>query len=277
MNARSGLAIERVAETGSTNSDLLERVRALSGSGADTFEPCVLVADRQRAGRGRHGRAWQAGPGATLTFSMAWSFGRGDLSGLSLAVGAVLAESLDPADAVPRIGLKWPNDLWLLDAAAGSDAPPGRKLAGVLIETAPWRTGRVAVIGIGLNVSHVPVEDAASGFACWREIEPGATPDAALARVLAPLADALDLFGLHGFAPFAPRFAARDLLRGRPVVATAADGPVEGVASGVSALGELLLHGARGTVAIGSGEVRVRLTGRLGAAPAQQPREGSTC
>ena len=277
MNARSGLAIERVAETGSTNSDLLERVRALSGSGADTFEPCVLVADRQRAGRGRHGRAWQAEPGASLTFSIAWPFERNDLSGLSLAVGVVLAESLDPADAAPRIGLKWPNDLWLLDAAAGSDASPGRKLGGVLIETAPWRTGRVAVVGVGVNVAPLPVEDAASGFACWREIEPGATPDAALARVLEPLASALDLFGRHGFAPFAPRFAGRDLLRGRPVVATAADGPVEGVAGGVSALGELLLNTESGTVAVGSGEVRVRVAGGLGTVWPQRRQAGSTC
>ena len=277
MNGRSGLAIERVAETGSTNSDLLERARRAGGPGTGAFEPCVLVADRQRAGRGRHGRTWQAAPGASLTFSMAWPFARADLSGLSLAVGAVLAESLDPADAGHRIGLKWPNDLWLLDPGAGSDAPPGRKLGGVLIETAPWRTGRIAVVGVGLNVSPLSVDDAASGFACWREIEPGATPDAALARVIEPLAEALDVFGRDGFAPFAPRFAARDLLRGRPVVATAANGPVEGVASGVSALGELLLHGARGTVAIGSGEVRVRLAGGTGAAPAQRRPAGSTC
>ena len=36
--------------------------------------------------------------------------------GLSLAVGVALADALDPRRARSRIGLKWPNDLWLLDA-----------------------------------------------------------------------------------------------------------------------------------------------------------------
>ena len=36
-----------------------------------------------------------------------------------------------PAPAAPRIGLKWPNDLWLMDGARRR----GRKLGGVLIET----------------------------------------------------------------------------------------------------------------------------------------------
>ena len=186
MNERSGLAIERVAETGSTNSDLLERVRALAASTPPTsepapFEPCVRVAERQRAGRGRYGRAWHATPGASLTFSIAWPFARGDLSGLSLAVGTALADSLDPAGKSGRIRLKWPNDLWLLDDDDASGAPQGRKLGGVLIETAPLgrpRGGR----RIGLNVgarSRRRARDAAGGRdRAWRR--PGA-----LARVTA--------------------------------------------------------------------------------------------
>ena len=107
-------APERVAETGSTNADLLARVRAAAASGATASRPCLLVAERQTAGRGRHGRAWHATPDASLTFSLAWPLAPRRLSGLSLAVGVALAEALDPraGDAL-RIGLKWPNDLWL--------------------------------------------------------------------------------------------------------------------------------------------------------------------
>ena len=280
MNGRSGLAIERVAETGSTNSDLLERVRALAssaatGAGLPPFEPCVRVAERQRAGRGRHGRAWHATPGASLTFSIAWPFTRGDLSGLSLAVGTALADGLDPPAALGRIRLKWPNDLWLLDDEVAAGSAPGRKLAGVLIETAPLGPVRVAVVGIGLNVGAQEVDDAASGCAWWGEIEPAATPEAALKRILGPLADALKRFDRDGLEPFVASFDARDLLRGRRVVAAGAAGPVDGIASGISPRGELLVRTDHGTVPVGSGEVRLR----WGAdAPATSPqRAGMPC
>ncbi len=277
MSRGSGLAIERVAETGSTNSDLLERIRALAAAGADRLVPLVLVADRQSAGRGRHGRTWHATPGASLTFSLAWPFARRDLSGLSLAVGTVLADSLDAAAGPARLGLKWPNDLWLLDDAAGSESMPGRKLAGVLIETAPLGATRVAVIGVGVNVLPQAVADTPSGSACWAEIEPAATPDAALGRIVAPLAAALERFEADGLAAFAAAFARRDLLRGRCVVARGPRGPVEGIAAGVSDRGELLLEGRRGLVLVGSGEVRVRLVGGSGDASRSRQAAGSTC
>ena len=91
--------IEHVVETGSTNSDLLARVHAAAGAGAATFAPCLLVAERQSAGRGRHGRAWHATPGASLTFSLAWPLVRADLSGLSHAVGVALADALEAVTA----------------------------------------------------------------------------------------------------------------------------------------------------------------------------------
>src|SRR3546814_11488561 len=51
--------IERIAQTGSTNADLLARL----ASGEHVGEGHWLVADRQTAGRGRLGRAWGDGLG----------------------------------------------------------------------------------------------------------------------------------------------------------------------------------------------------------------------
>jgi BirA family biotin operon repressor/biotin-[acetyl-CoA-carboxylase] ligase len=53
-----------VAETGSTNADLLAEAR----SGAR--EGLVLVAEAQTAGRGRMGRRWVSPPRRALTFSV---------------------------------------------------------------------------------------------------------------------------------------------------------------------------------------------------------------
>ena len=145
VNAAGDLVIERVAETGSTNSDLLARVHAAAASRRDGVRALPArrrPADRRPrparpalARRRRARRSPSRSPGRCA---------RSDLSGLSLAVGVALAEALEPPKGRPaRIGLKWPNDLWLVAADAAS--PPGRKLAGVLVETAPLGRGRVAV------------------------------------------------------------------------------------------------------------------------------------
>jgi BirA family biotin operon repressor/biotin-[acetyl-CoA-carboxylase] ligase len=252
-----GAAVERVARTASTNDDLLARVRAAADAGVTQFAPCLLVADAQTAGRGRNGRPWHSAPGRSLTFSLAWQPRRADLGGLSLAVGAAIADALDPprGDA-PRIGLKWPNDLWLVDRDAAS-VQGGRKLAGVLIETAPLGVGRVAVIGVGVNVVAHAVADAASGLASLDEIDRTATPRSTLARIAPALATALASFDAAGFAAFAEHFAARDVLRGRGVVA--ASGDVAGIASGIGSDGELLVDTGERIVVVTSGEWRLRI------------------
>lgn len=254
----------RVAETGSTNADLLAWVR--SAAEGETIAPRVLVADRQTAGRGRGGRTWHSAPGASLTFSLAWPMAGSDLSGLSLAVGVALAEAIDPRPAEAlRVGLKWPNDLWLV----GADEP-GRKLGGVLIETAPSGSSRVAVIGVGINVLEQRVAEASSGVAWLREIDAQATPTRLLERLVPALADALQTFEDAGFIAFTPRFAARDLLRGMTVWCGVEGGTrIEGIATGVSPSGELLVRTQGGVERIVSGEVSVRL-GDQSAAPAQQ-------
>ena len=269
MNASGDPAPERVAETGSTNDDLLARVRAAAASGATAFAPCLLVADRQRAGRGRHGRHWHATPAASLTFSIAWTSPRSDLSGLSLAVGCALADAIDVPGRPWRIGLKWPNDLWLVDApSAGVDnlgsprdpfaaRPEGRKLAGILVETAPLGRGRVAVIGVGINIRAQDVADAASGVACVAEIDAEATPETTLARVAPALFAALRSFDTAGFSAFVDRFAARDVLRGRRVCGSGAHGEVDGIAAGIAVDGSLCIDTATGAIAVASGEWRL--------------------
>jgi BirA family biotin operon repressor/biotin-[acetyl-CoA-carboxylase] ligase len=263
LSVAGGIAVERVAATGSTNDDLLARIRDAAASGATSLVPCLLVADRQHAGRGRHGRGWHTSAGRSLAFSLAWPGTRADLAGLSLAIGTAIADALDPASPAPRIALKWPNDLWLLDGSLDAPCVTGRKLAGILIETAPLGSRRVAVIGVGINIRALTVADAASGVASLDEIEPGATPESTLARVAPALVEALQAFDSRGLAAFAPRFALRDLLRGRAVAA--AGGDLAGVARGIAPDGALLVDTGAGVVAVTSGEWRIRIGERAGA------------
>jgi len=274
-----GVSVEIVASTDSTNTRLLERARQSSGhrhapvttpgelDGADALHlrtphgrrnddtrPCLLVAEVQTSGRGRQGRVWHATAGQSLMFSLALPLNPPEWSGLSLAVGVALAEALDPlaANAAPRIGLKWPNDLWLLESPGR-----GRKLAGILIETVAVGERRMAVIGVGLNVLPQPqAQELSSGYGYLQELQPGTDAPTALKRVAAPLVHALKTFEREGLAPFLAGYRRRDLLVGQPV-STTFPGVAEGVAEGIDEHGALRVR-ADGMHALVSGEVSVR-------------------
>lgn len=239
--ALAGFTVEILPELDSSNSELMRRAR--SGRG----EPVLLVAERQTAGRGRLGRQWQSAPGDSLTFSLGLPLAPADWSGLSLAVGVSVAESLHPA-----IRLKWPNDLWVDD----------RKLGGILIETASFGEGagaRYAVIGIGINIAARGADGLSTPPAALRELLPQDGSPEVLHKLVPALVRDLQVFDEAGFRPFQLRFEARDALRDRPV--TLSDGSA-GTAHGVREDGSLLVHTAAGLQAVSSSEVSVRPAGR---------------
>ncbi|MFA9217385.1 MAG: biotin--[acetyl-CoA-carboxylase] ligase [Sphingomonadaceae bacterium] len=242
----SHVAIEVVAETGSTNADLLARAASLDG-------PLLLIAERQTAGRGRAGRNWLSTPGATLTFSLAWRF-KGPLhqiAGLPLAVGVALAETIGSL-GLP-VQLKWPNDL----------LREGKKLAGILVETAaaPGTDGAIwAIIGVGLNLTMPDQLEAQIGRAV------AAAPWLAqmdrqqlMASLLSRLAAVLAEFDDTGFAPFVERWNALHAWHGQPVsIIDAGQTVQQGRAVGVDAIGRLQLDTAAGRVDVLSGDVSLR-------------------
>jgi BirA family transcriptional regulator, biotin operon repressor / biotin---[acetyl-CoA-carboxylase] ligase len=250
-----GLQVQALAEVDSTNTRILDLLRG------GCRHPLLVVAEAQTRGRGRNGRAWQSVPGASLTFSLGLAFAPVDWSGLSLAVGAALAEAIEPVPAgpLPRVQLKWPNDLWLADPVVPAPAEGRwRKLSGTLIETAAAGAGRACVVGIGINVlpTH-ELQGLGSGYACVQELQPGLDAPALLARVAPAVARALRRFEREGLSPFATDFARRDLLCGRAVVTTQAALP-QGVADGIDAQGALRVRHAVGVALVSSGEVSVR-------------------
>lgn len=132
--------LDIIAETGSTNSDLLARL----SRGEALEEGYWLITNRQSAGRGRQGRSWLDAPGnfmgSTLVHLQA-----GDPPVPSLSFVAALAVYAAASGRVARPGalmLKWPNDVLLARA----------KFCGILLE----REGPFAVIGIGVNLAAAP-------------------------------------------------------------------------------------------------------------------------
>jgi len=133
-----------------------------------------------------------------------------------------------------------------------------RKLVGILIETAllqPDTLERYLVIGVGINIGPRESTGLNTPPAWLKEWRPTVTPGEVLREIAAPLLRDVLCFSDSGFVPFASRFAARDVLRGRDVrLSDGTEGHCEGVGWG----GELLVRTAAGVQLISSSEVSVR-------------------
>ena len=281
------LTVEVLKEVNSTNSELMRRARS------GLTDPELLVAESQTAGRGRLGRQWHAQAGDALTFSLGLMLHPADWSGLSLAVGLSVVESLDPQGAL-GLGLKWPNDIWvrqqdtnqqMLETLPKTASNTWRKLAGILIETAVPSTPtpdtnqhqgtnsqtqqRYCVIGVGINIAKPNAQDlsvpaiglrdisealATKASATKASVSPLTAPQA-LALIAQPLLAAVLAFESKGFLTLQAAFQQRDVLRDMPV--TLSDGR-QGIARGVDNTGVLRVETPQGMQLINSAEVRVR-------------------
>jgi len=241
-------ALEVHWELDSTSSELQRRL----GEAADFS---VVLAETQSAGRGRRGRTWLSPPGFNLYLSCLKRFDRGfsALSGLSLAVGAMVLRAIESL-GIEGAGLKWPNDLLAADG----------KLAGVLVELSGEYQGPcAAVIGIGLNLRLTDALRAQAGQpACdLATLAGGDVPDrnVVAARLIAALVEGLREFERDGFASFAQDYARHDLLAGRALKLSGAQGHFEGTGAGVDARGALQVRLASGELrSVDSAEVTVR-------------------
>ena len=99
-----GFTVEVLPTVDSTNTELMRRARA------GQSDPVLLVAEQQTAGRGRLGRAWRSQPGDSLMFSLGLPLAPADWSGLSLAVGVSVAESLQPVLPPPGLAPQPPTE-----------------------------------------------------------------------------------------------------------------------------------------------------------------------
>ncbi|WP_373976195.1 biotin--[acetyl-CoA-carboxylase] ligase [Chitinibacter sp. SCUT-21] len=217
----------------------------------------VLAAEWQTGGRGRMGRRWLGALGGGLMFSIAWQFNGGpaQLAGLSLAVGAIVAQTLRD-HGVADIGLKWPNDLLIKQ---GDDYA---KVGGILIEMQGDALGPAqVVIGIGLNLafpSHWQSEleqNAASLQAAGLTVG----RNQLLGLLLAALELGLSQFAQHGFAPLRAQWEALNVWQNQSVNIISPDGSVQGGQFlGLAADGALRLGTEHGEQLIHTGDVRLR-------------------
>jgi BirA family biotin operon repressor/biotin-[acetyl-CoA-carboxylase] ligase len=236
--------LEVVAETGSTNADLIAR----AADGAD-IAGSVLLAEHQNAGRGRHGRQWSAPPRAQVALSVGVGGGLVPRSGwgwLPLATGVAVADALTAISGV-RVGLKWPNDV----------LANGGKLAGILAEVAA--PASAIVLGLGLNVT-LTADEAPDPIATSLLLQGSSTTDrnTLARRILRELAVRIDAWRIAGGADAAlitdyQRYSVT--LGSRVRASMPGDREVVGIARAVDETGRLCIDTGGETVAISAGDI----------------------
>jgi BirA family biotin operon repressor/biotin-[acetyl-CoA-carboxylase] ligase len=113
----------------------------------DRKSPTLVLTDSQTGGRGRGSNQWWAGDGA-LTFSLRlapseFSVAHENWPLVSLTTAIAVADTLANFAPEHKVGLKWPNDVFL----------NGRKICGILVEPPKGSTSEL-VIGVGINVAN---------------------------------------------------------------------------------------------------------------------------
>ena len=231
LAAHCGVArLELFGETDST----LDVAHILAEQGAPSGT--VVLADSQRAGRGRMGRVWSSEASRGVWCSVIErAVNSSALDVLSVRVGIEVAERLDRL-VRETVGVKWPNDLVLGLA----------KLGGILVE-ARWSGSSLAwvAIGVGVNVERPLSQSLAAGM------PKGVARSDVLAAIVQGARAAACKMG-HLSPEELERFWSRDALRGKRIVE-----PVAGTVSGIAASGALVVETKKGTERLRTGTIRL--------------------
>lgn len=216
-----------LASCGSTNAEAM--ARALRGDDL----PLWVLADLQTGGRGRAGRVWTSEPGNLLASLAVPLAAPPPLAAqLSLLAGVATVDAIrNSGPPVNDLTLKWPNDILV----------GGAKLGGILVEACETRGGRVAVVGVGLNLARAPA-DLSGGATCLSAHAIYRNP----LEMLAFLAEAMhEWLGRWqdgaGFADVRAAWLERSRAVGQRIVVNGSSGPLAGSFAGLDGDGALLL------------------------------------
>ena len=212
----------------------------------------IHLSEQQVAGKGRNGKKWVSPKGKNIYLSIGWisPLQYSELNGLSLAVGTVLASTLNKY-AGNLIKIKWPNDLLLKK----------KKISGILIETVDLGDTVGVVIGIGINV-HMTKEEGRDIDQSWISLDEATDSindrNEVVANLLNELFNLTISFSQEGFKPFKGDFETLDLLKGK-MCNVSMDGHNRVVeVMGVNDNGELLVKDNSENLTLRYGEVSIR-------------------
>lgn len=235
-------------ETDSTNL----RIRQLGDEGAP--HGTLAVADRQTAGRGRRGRAWESPAGSSIYMSILL---RPDIAPdrapmLTLVMALSVAEGIMDCEEV-KVQIKWPNDIII----------NGKKLVGILTEmSAQIDYINHVTVGVGINVNQTAFPEEIRQTATSLKLETGHEVKRAplIAAVMKRLETYYEIFlETEDLSGLMDLYNSLLVNRDRDVLILGAKDQYQAHALGISPAGELMVRREDGTEeAVFAGEVSVR-------------------
>ena len=232
--------------TGSTNDDaknfLSEQSSLLS----------IHTSEQQIAGKGRNGKKWISPKGKNIYLSIGWlsNLKYSQLDGLSLAIGTILASSLNKFTQ-NKVGIKWPNDLLI----------EKKKISGILIETIDLNNQVGVVIGIGINV-HMSKEEGKEIDQSWIALDEITDSinnrNEIIGDIVNKVFQLTSIFTNEGFKAYKLDYESLDLLTGKrcSINIEGIDKTIEVL--GVNDNGEMLVKEGSEYLTLRYGEVSIR-------------------
>ena len=173
--------ILRFDEIGSTNTE------ALNQAARGAREGLCIVAARQTAGRGRHGRVWISPKNAGLYFSLVLrpKIETGFLPLITLTAAVAVHDTLEELYKI-ACDIKWVNDIHVGE----------KKIGGILAETIETAQGLAVIVGIGINLksSNFPPQIAATATSIESEAKQIPNVEELLHKLTAFLSYFTDIF-----------------------------------------------------------------------------------
>lgn len=154
--------ILRFDSINSTNTEAINQAKR----GAD--EGLCVVARRQTAGRGRHGRTWISEKDAGLYFSIVLRpvIENKFLPLITLMTAVAVTDTLKNIYEL-KPDIKWANDVHI----------NGKKVCGILAEMIETSKGMVIIVGIGINLKSTNFPAEIAGIVTSIEAETNHNPD----------------------------------------------------------------------------------------------------
>lgn len=220
---------------GSTNEELTARFDALQSG-----EKLWITADEQTEGRGRSGRTWVSRPGnlyASCGFEPEVPMAL--FAQVTFVAATAMAITIETVCGLEgRVKVKWPNDI-LLD---------GRKICGILLETANAAGRTFIIAGFGLNCRHAPETGLyPTAFLAAEGVE--SDPSVLFAGLSRNFTKQLEKWDCgRGFDRIRADWLKRVYGLGEPVSVRFSHGTRDGIFEGLEPDGRLRLRGADGKV-----------------------------
>lgn len=237
-------------EIDSTNT----RAKELGDKGEFANHGTLFVADRQVAGKGRRGRAWESPSGSSISMTILLhpDMLPNKASELTLIMALAVEEGVEKVTGL-KPGIKWPNDIIL----------SGKKICGILTEmSAEIDYINYVVIGVGINVNMEAFPEEIEKVATSLKIETG--DEVKRADLVAAIMESFEKFyeifmETQDLSGVMDHYNGLLLNRNQKVRVLEPGHEYEAIALGINSLGELIVRLEDGEEReVYAGEVSVR-------------------